>query len=134
MLGNRIYGCDICQQVCPWNSFAWPPPGGSPLFGKVDDNVAAPRLLDLLNEELRDDATFRARFGGTAVERTGRLRLLRNACVAAGNFDDECPSSGKRAEALLTALRDVVMGEDDACVREHATWAIDQLERRYDQT
>jgi epoxyqueuosine reductase len=111
--GRWVYGCDVCQDVCPWNRFA--PPTGDPAFLPIDADRAAPPLRDLLT---LDDDGFRARFAGSAIVRTGRERLVRNACVAAGN-------SGQRA--LIPALRALAAGES-RLIREHALWALDRLE------
>ncbi|HEY1017087.1 MAG TPA: tRNA epoxyqueuosine(34) reductase QueG, partial [Herpetosiphonaceae bacterium] len=79
LLGNWIMGCDICQEVCPFQRFAIQSLESA--FFPVDPDRAAPPLLDLL---LLDEAGFAARFGGSPVSRLKRERLLRNACVAAG--------------------------------------------------
>ncbi|MGF1639423.1 MAG: tRNA epoxyqueuosine(34) reductase QueG [Rhodospirillales bacterium] len=78
-MGNRVYGCDDCLAVCPWNRFATPSP--HPAFAPRPPMTAAPlaELADL------DDASFRARFTGSAIKRSGRDRLVRNALVAIGN-------------------------------------------------
>jgi epoxyqueuosine reductase len=103
-LENWVFGCDICQEVCPWNRDARAPA----------DPVLAPHLPELLT---LDDAAFRARFGGTAVTRTRRRGLLRNAAVALGN-------SGNPAAvpSLIAALAD-----REPLVRGHAAWALGQL-------
>lgn len=112
LLGNWVFGCDICQDVCPWQRFAVP--AAEPAFRTASLDRAAPPLRDLL---ALDADGFRARFHGTPVYRTGRDRLVRNACVAAGN-------SGLPAhfDALARLL-------DDAAplVRGHAAWALAHL-------
>src|SRR5262249_17913593 len=78
-LENWIFGCDVCQQVCPWNGVA---------ADAADADWLAPALCPLL---ALDDAGFRARFGGTAVVRTGPRGLVRNVAVALGGSGDEPP-------------------------------------------
>jgi epoxyqueuosine reductase len=110
-LGNWIFGCDVCQDVCPYNrnalKFAWPALAPDPDRGAL-------LLLDLL---ALDDAGFRARFRGTAVLRTRRRGLVRNACVAAGNWCD--PAA---IPALSALLHDV-----EPLVRGHAGWALGRI-------
>ncbi len=81
-LGNRVFGCDDCLAVCPWNKFA-AETAEARLAARAD--LAAPPLADLA---ALDDAAFRARFAGTPVKRTGRDRFLRNVLVAIGNAGD----------------------------------------------
>lgn len=112
LMKNWIYGCDECQSVCPWvRQYARP---GTARFLRVDPDVAAPRLSELL---LLDEAGFRARYKGTPVLRTKRRGLLRNACVALGN-------SG-RAEARPALER--ALADPEPLVREHAAWALARL-------
>ena len=113
-MGTRIYGCDVCQRVCPWNRFSWEGGAGSPLFGAPPAAITAPRLLELL---ALDEPGFRARFAGSAVARIGRDRLLRNVAVALGNARDP---------AAIPALRRAAR-EEGPLVREHAQWALEQL-------
>jgi epoxyqueuosine reductase len=110
-MGNRIFGCDDCLAVCPWNKYASRARETLLAARAESDN---PRLAELL---LLDDAAFRARFRGTPVKRTGRDRFLRNVLIAAGN-SGETSLAGK-VEALL----------DDASplVRAMAVWALARL-------
>jgi epoxyqueuosine reductase len=112
LMGNWIYGCDVCQDVCPFQRFA--PGTGEPALAPVDVRRAAPPLLDVL---ALDEAEFAARFGGSAIARIRRERLVRNACIAAGNW-------GAR-EGVPPLLRLV----DDASplVRGHAAWALGRI-------
>jgi epoxyqueuosine reductase len=109
LMGNWIFGCDVCQDVCPWQRFA--PVTEERLFHPADWDRAAPPLLDLL---ALDEAGFTARFAGSPVMRIRRDRLVRNACVAAGNWADP------HAIPALTVLLD----DPAAIVRGHAAWAL----------
>jgi epoxyqueuosine reductase len=111
LIGNRIYGCDDCLAVCPWNKFARPTrePGFQPR-----DGLSAPRLAELLT---LDDAGFRLRFSGSPVKRIGRDRFLRNVLIAAGN-------SGERS--LLDAVKPL-LGDASPLVRAMAVWALVRL-------
>jgi len=80
-LGNWVFGCDDCQTVCPWNRFAVNTL--EPTLALVDPERAAPRLSDWL--ALTEELEVERRFGRTPLARTGRERLVRNACIAAGN-------------------------------------------------
>ncbi|WP_173934502.1 tRNA epoxyqueuosine(34) reductase QueG [Chelativorans sp. Marseille-P2723] len=110
-MGNRIYGCDDCLAVCPWNKFARE---ASEAKLKAREELKAPPLSELL--EL-DDAAFRAFFSGSPVKRIGRDRFLRNVLIAAGN-------SGEKS--LVPACRR--LAEDPApLVRGAAIWALSRL-------
>ena len=111
-IGNWVFGCDVCQDVCPFQRFA--PETNEAAFKPSDIERAAPALLDLL--EL-DEAGFRARFGRSAIARIKRERLVRNACIAAGNWGDE------QAVAPLEMLLD----DSSALVRGHAAWALGRI-------
>ncbi|MGU3476979.1 tRNA epoxyqueuosine(34) reductase QueG [Methylobacterium sp. D48H] len=110
-IGNRVFGCDDCLAVCPWNKFARTA-AESRLAARAD--LAAPALSDLAG---LDDAAFRTFFAGTPVKRTGRDRFLRNVMIAIGNSDD--PSL---AEAAVARLRD-----PSPLVRGMAVWACGRL-------
>lgn len=114
LMGNWVYGCDVCQDVCPFTrKFARPT--AERAFWPVDVDRAAPPLDALL---ALDEAGFRARFAGSAIERIKRERLVRNACVAAGN-------SGQRA--LAPRLDHLARQDDSELVREHAAWALERV-------
>jgi epoxyqueuosine reductase len=112
-IGNRIYGCDDCLAVCPWNKFAQSAAANKAFAPRAE--FAAPALGDLL---ALDDAGFRAVFAGSPIKRIGRDRMVRNAVIAAGNSGDG---------GLIAPLRALL---DDACevVREAAEWALGELE------
>lgn len=112
--GSWIFGCDVCQDVCPFQRFA--PVTPEQAFFPVDADRAAPRLADLL---VMDDATFKQRFADSPLIRTGRARLVRNACVAVGNSADQ---------SLIPALELHAAGQDEL-IAEHARWALEQLSR-----
>lgn len=110
-IGNRIYGCDDCLAVCPWNKFA-----GQAQEAKLKarDDLNAPQLADLL---VLDDAGFRALFSGSPIKRIGRDRFVRNCLIAAGNSHD------------LALVGPVVrlLGDPSPLVRGAAVWALGQL-------
>jgi epoxyqueuosine reductase len=110
-LGEWIFGCDICQDVCPWNRFAVPVPERAfQLDGRRFDG-------DLAGFLRLDDAAFRARFEGSPVRRAGRDAFVRNVCVALGNRGDVAD-----LRALDGALRD-----PSPLVRRHAAWAVGRI-------
>jgi len=111
-LGNRIYGCDDCLAVCPWNKFAASAAAHKSFLPRAE--LAAPQLADLL--EL-DDAGFRRLFAGSPIKRIGRNRFVRNCLVAAGN-------SG---EAALVAPVRALASDPDPVVAEAADWALAEL-------
>ena len=113
LIGNRIYGCDDCLAVCPWNKFARA--AAEPDFLPRDE-LTAPRLAALA--EL-DDAAFRAMFTGSAVKRTGRDRFVRNVLIAIGN----APSGDMQ---LLAAARRR-LDDGSPLVRAAAVWAFSRL-------
>jgi epoxyqueuosine reductase len=111
LLGNRIYGCDDCQLVCPWNKFAQ---SAAHADFKIRHGLDAPRLAALFRWT-RDE--FETRMAGSAIHRLGHERWLRNIAVALGN----APTSGEVLEALESRR-----GEDSALVREHVEWALNR--------
>ena len=108
-MGNRIYGCDDCLSVCPWNKFSSPTP-----HDEFVRRAEPPLLADLAR---LDDAAFRQRFAGAPVKRTGRDRFVRNVLIAIGNSGDT---------ALAAVARERL---DDASplVRAMAVWALKRL-------
>jgi epoxyqueuosine reductase len=110
-MGNRIYGCDDCLAVCPWNKFAQT---GRETKLAARESLNAPRLADLAR---LDDGHFRALFAKTAIKRIGRDRFVRNVLIAIGNSGDAALAD--EAERLL----------DDASplVRGAAIWALGRL-------
>jgi len=111
-LGNRIYGCDDCLAVCPWNKFAAAAAANRAFLPRAE--LTAPALDDLL---ALDDASFRQVFAGSPIKRIGRNRMVRNAAIAAGNSGDP---------GLLERLSPLTADEDEA-VAEAARWAIARL-------
>lgn len=111
LVGNRVFGCDDCLLVCPWNRFAQP----------IDENEFFPRdglnPVDLIEMMKLDDARFRERFKGSPVLRTKRRGFLRNVAVALGNNGDE-----RAIPVLADALSD-----HEPLIRGHAAWALGQL-------
>ena len=111
-LGNRIYGCDDCLAVCPWNKFAAQAQAIREFLPRAE--LVAPRLAELL---ALDDAGFRALFSGSPIKRIGRDRFVRNCLYAAGN-------SGN---AALTAPVAALTTDPNPVVAEAATWALARL-------
>ena len=111
-MGNRIYGCDDCLAVCPWNSFAEAAAANRAFLPRAE--LAAPKLADLL---ALDDAAFREMFAGSPIKRIGVKRMIRNCLIAAGNSTDP-----KLIESVEPHLDD-----PDPVVAEAARWALDQL-------
>lgn len=110
-IGTRIYGCDICLEVCPWNRFAQQ---GRQLLLAARPGIAQLSLREIL--ELTP-VRFAEVFRGTAIKRLKWVGLLRNACVVAGN------AGGPESLPVLSVLA----GHDSAVVRAHAVWAVQQL-------
>ena len=110
-LGNRIYGCDDCLAVCPWNKFARA--HSEPAFAPRAA-LTAPRLAELA---ALDDAGFRALFSGSPIKRIGRDRFVRNVLIAIGNSGD--PALRRAAQALAE--------DPDPVVAEAARWAAERL-------
>ena len=111
-IGNRIYGCDDCLAVCPWNRFAR---AAHDMAFAPRAELAAPALADLL---MLDDAGFRQVFSGSPIKRIGRDRLVRNGLIAAGNSGD----------AALAPVAARLCDDGDAAVADAANWALAQLE------
>ena len=110
-MGNRVFGCDDCLAVCPWNKFA-EVSRESRFAARIEtDNPPLPDLLVL------DDRAFRARFAGTPVKRTGRDRVVRNALVAAGNSGD----------TSLIPIVAQLLADASPLVRGMAVWALAEL-------
>jgi epoxyqueuosine reductase len=113
MIGDWIFGCDLCQEICPVNARpAAPDPNALAAFGPPIE--ARPRLEELLT---LDDAAFRQRFRQSALWRTRRAGLLRNVCVALGNVAD------RGSVAALTGALD----DPEPLIRGHAAWALGRL-------
>ena len=111
-MGDWIFGCDLCQEVCPVNRKA--KVSGEAEFGKRRD-FDAPELIPLLS---LDADGFRRRFEGNPIRRAKLGGLKRNVCVALGNIGDR-----RAVPALAAALR----SDDDAIVRAHAAWALGRI-------
>ncbi len=104
LVGNWVFGCDVCQQVCPWNADA-----------SAADEFLAPSLVELLGLSTHE---FAERYGSTAVQRAKRRGLARNAAIALGNS-----GNSDAVEALTRALRE----HDEPLVRAHAAWALGEI-------
>ncbi|MFQ6547040.1 tRNA epoxyqueuosine(34) reductase QueG [Aestuariibius sp. 2305UL40-4] len=112
-LGNRIYGCDDCLAVCPWNKFA---ERARDQRLAMRDDLRAPRLAELA---ALDDGGFRALFSGSPIKRIGRCRFVRNVCYAIGN-------SG---QAELRPAAAALVDDPDPAVADAARWAVSRLAR-----
>jgi len=113
LMGNRIYGCDDCLAVCPWNKFA---AAGRELKLAAREALRAPPLSDLAR---LDDAAFRALFAKSAVKRIGRARFIRNVLIAIGN----CGNTG------LAAAAERLLDDGSPLIRGAAIWALGRLDR-----
>ncbi len=110
-MGNLIFGCDICQEVCPWNSKALPT--AEPAYQPRDGNLV-PELLSLVN---MTQAEFSDKYRGSPIKRAKRRGFLRNIIVAIGNW-------GSRA--AVPALKKALV-DDEPLIRGHAAWALGQI-------
>jgi len=113
LIGNRIYGCDDCLAVCPWNKFAH---SGREAKLAARAALQAPQLGDLAR---LDDAGFRALFAKSPVKRIGRARFLRNVLIAIGNSEN----------AALAGEAERLLQDSSAVVRGAAVWALGRLDR-----
>jgi len=111
-IGNRVYGCDDCLAVCPWNKFAVSAAANRAFLPRAE--LTAPALADLL---ALDDAAFRTVFAGSPIKRIGRERMVRNAAIAAGNSGDA---------GLADRLR-ALADDPSEVVRDAAGWALGRL-------
>jgi epoxyqueuosine reductase len=111
-MGNRIYGCDDCLAVCPWNKFAQ---AGRESKLAARDALRAPKLAELAR---LDDAAFRALFAKSPVKRTGRDRFVRNVLIAIGNAGD----------AALAIEAERLLEDASPLVRGAAVWALSRLD------
>ncbi len=111
LLANRIFGCDDCLAVCPWNKFA---KTGREARLNARENLRAPRLAELAR---LDDAAFRTRFAKSPIKRTGRARFLRNVLVAIGNSGD----------AMLGCEAERLLADESPLVRGAAVWALGRI-------
>ncbi len=110
-MGNLIFGCDICQEVCPWNSKATPT---TELAFRPRKGNLAPELLSLIG---MTQAEFSKRFKGSPIKRTKRRGFLRNVIVAIGNW---------KSRTAIPALSNA-MTDDEPLIRGHAAWALGQI-------
>jgi epoxyqueuosine reductase len=111
-MGNRIYGCDDCLAVCPWNRFADAAAANRAFLPRAE--LTAPRLENLL---ALDDSAFREMFAGSPIKRIGRNRMIRNCLIAAGNSGDS---------SLVASVRPHLQ-DPDPVIADAARWALDQL-------
>jgi epoxyqueuosine reductase len=114
LMGTRIYGCDDCLAICPWNKFAQ---DGRDARLAARDDLLAPPVAELASV---NDAAFRALFSGSAIKRIGRDRFVRNVAYAIGNSGDP---------ALIAAVSPLV-DDPDPTVADAARWAILRLKEK----
>ena len=112
LMGNRIYGCDDCLAICPWNKFAQT---ATELRYAARPELVSPRLEDLA---ALDDTAFRALFSGSPIKRIGRDRFVRNVLYAIGNSGD--------AQLIHAAQR--LVDDPDKAVADAARWAVERLQ------
>jgi epoxyqueuosine reductase len=110
-MGNRIYGCDDCLAVCPWNKFAV---RTQEMAFAPREALTVPKLAELA---ALDDAAFRAMFSGSPIKRTGRDRFVRNVMIAVGNSGD----------ASLVPVAEARLDDASPLVRGMAVWALSRL-------
>jgi epoxyqueuosine reductase len=111
-MGNRIYGCDDCLAVCPWNKFAQ---SARDIRYAPRDDLQSPLLAELAR---LDDTGFRARFSGSPIKRIGRDRFVRNVLYAIGN------SADRGLASVARGLTD----DPDPAVADAAQWAVERLQ------
>jgi epoxyqueuosine reductase len=147
-MGNMVFGCDICQDVCPWNrkapitqlaeflpreiSAPSRASGGGRKETKPAEDEGAKQIEDLCNPPLEwllslDEENFRQIFRGSAVKRAKWRGLLRNACVAAGN--SRLVPGARQSSRMVSRLEELA-GSEDAGIAEHARWALARLDSR----
>jgi epoxyqueuosine reductase len=114
LMGNWVYGCDVCQDVCPFQRFASPTREAT--FYPPNLDHVAPKLVDLL---ALDDATFHQRYYGSPIDRIKRERLVRNACIAAGNWGHT---------DAISPLK-ILLSDPSPLIRLHAAWSLHQIMR-----
>lgn len=112
LMQNWVYGCDVCQVVCPWNRFAVQTLESDFFPGELDE--VAPPLNDLLK---LDEQSFEERFANSPIARIKRARMVRNACVAAGNSQN----------GSFIAQLERLQSDESVLVQEHAQWALDTI-------
>jgi epoxyqueuosine reductase len=117
LIGNRIYGCDDCQLVCPWNKFAQA--AAHPDLKSVRHRLDQATLVELFAWNAEE---FESRLRGSAIRRIGHESWLRNIAVALGNLPPGSAMAARAVEALRRRL-----GDDSAVVREHVVWALARL-------
>ena len=111
-IGNRVFGCDDCLAVCPWNKYAKTSSEIKFNDSQYDYNFSLLELLKL------NDQDFRSKFKGSPIKRIGRDRFIRNCCIAAGNSNNI---------KLLPDLINLLLNDQSELVRGAAVWALNQL-------
>jgi epoxyqueuosine reductase len=114
LVGDWIFGCDVCQEACPWNRFA-PPAREARLHARAYADWSLERFLAM------DETAFRETFATSPIRRAGREGFLRNVCVALGNRGDA---------AAVPALARALAADPSPLVRGHAAWALGEIARR----
>ena len=114
-MDNHFFGCDVCQQVCPWNKKS-----RASFVYHQETNSYPLTLMDLIDLLSMEDGQLTSRFKGTAMARSKRQGLLRNACIVLGN---------SQSPDALQALNVFLQDETDDVLRKTAIWAITSLEK-----
>lgn len=120
LMRNRIYGCDICQEVCPWNRKPQPQ---EKLDFTVNEELVAPKLESLL---IFDDEEYTERFAGSPIRRAKREGFMRNVAIALGNWG---ASEHKDSAQAVELLRTIQQHDQSVLVQEHVDWALNRAQR-----
>jgi len=136
-IGRHIFGCDICQDVCPWNRKApetslpeFQPRSLPPVRGSSGSTAAESLFLPSLRRLAAiTQAEFREAFGCSPVKRTKWRGLVRNACVALGNARDEWKKSSPETRKEILSLLERLAASTESTISEHAQWALSRIQQ-----
>src|SRR5262249_37925260 len=136
-VGRHVFGCDICQDVCPWNrkapetSFPEFQPRSLPAACGSSDSAAAESLFSpsLRRLAAMTEAEFREAFRNSPVKRTKWRGLVRNACVALGNSGDDLKKSSLETRLEILSLLEQLAASTESVISEHAQWALSRIQQ-----